>query len=51
MPSHESELSIGASVGSIRFTPSGPGRPGDSTAHSCQPKPMVSAMSPAFHSE
>src|SRR3954470_1288956 len=46
MPSHESELWIGASAGSILLAPAEPGRSGVNTDHSCHPKLIVSAMSP-----
>jgi len=40
MPSQDSELSIGARLGSILFTPAGPDTSGVNTDHSCQPKLM-----------
>jgi len=48
MPSQDSELSIGASFGSILLTPAGPNVSGVSNDHSCQPKLIDSAMSPIF---
>jgi len=48
MPSHDSELSIGASLASILLTPAGPKTSGVRTDHSCQPKLMDSAISPIF---